>query len=166
MQENKQSLEELNEIKSLMIKSTRFLSLSGLSGVSAGIVALICSYIAFIILGDDSVLRSVDYDAPVIQKYRWISIDSVKLLVVDGVVALFLAIVFGFYFTWRKARKSQQKVFTSIAFRMITNLAIPLFVGGVFALAALYYKDYYLIAPLTLIFYGLAIVPPKIRTAV
>lgn len=154
MQENNQSFEELAEIKSLMIKSTRFLSLSGLSGVAAGMVALICTFIALLIFSDESgnSLWQSFYC-----QYRYLSWDSLILLAATGMGALLLAICFAFFFTWRKARKNKQTIFSAIAMRMITNLGIPLFAGGVFVLAALYNGDYYLIAPTTLVFYGLGL---------
>ncbi|MBT3300993.1 MAG: hypothetical protein HN381_01135 [Bacteroidetes bacterium] len=154
MQENSKSFEELAEIKSLMMKSTRFLSLSGLSGVAAGIVALICTYIALLIFKNENggtLFQSFSCEG------RYFSNDGLKLMIVNGVSALALAILFGFYFTWRKARKNSQKVFTPVAIKMFIHLGIPLFVGGIFVFASILYSDYYLIAPLTLIFYGMAL---------
>jgi predicted lysophospholipase L1 biosynthesis ABC-type transport system permease subunit len=46
MNENQQSLETLQDIKRMMERSSRFISLSGLSGISAGICALAGAWIA------------------------------------------------------------------------------------------------------------------------
>ena len=41
-------IEDLKNIKEMMSKSSKFISLSGLSGISAGIIALIGAYFAWI----------------------------------------------------------------------------------------------------------------------
>ncbi len=43
----KQHLQDLTEIRSMMERSSRFISLSGLSGISAGVFALIGAYLAY-----------------------------------------------------------------------------------------------------------------------
>ena len=47
MNEQNQHLETLQDIKKIMERSSRFLSLSGLSGIAAGICALAGSVIAY-----------------------------------------------------------------------------------------------------------------------
>ena len=51
---NDKYLEDIKEIKSLMNKSTRFISLSGMSGIMAGVYALIGSVIGHFIIQNAS----------------------------------------------------------------------------------------------------------------
>ena len=44
MTDNKKHIEDIAEIRSLMEKSSKFISLSGLSGILAGIFALIVQF--------------------------------------------------------------------------------------------------------------------------
>jgi hypothetical protein len=53
MENSREPLQQLTEIRDLMERSSRFISLSGLSGISAGIIALAGSAIAFFYLGYD-----------------------------------------------------------------------------------------------------------------
>jgi hypothetical protein len=61
-------------------------------------------------------------------------------------------------FTIRKSKKYNLPIWTSATKKMLFNLAIPLTVGGVFCLSLLYHQNYGLIAPATLLFYGLALI--------
>jgi hypothetical protein len=76
----------------------------------------------------------------------------------DAVIVLALALFFGIYFTTRKARKNGLKVWDHTAQRMVINLFIPLIAGGIFCLTLLYHHLIFLLAPATLIFYGLALI--------
>ena len=69
-----------------------------------------------------------------------------------------LAVASGIYFTTRKARRKGQKIWDQSALRMLTNLAIPLVVGGIFCLVLYRERQLLLVAPATLVFYGLALV--------
>ena len=85
-------------------------------------------------------------------------IDLVNELFFIAVVVLFAALTFGIFFTLRKSRKYNLPIWTSATKNMLLSLAISLFVGGIFCFALLYYKIYFLIAPATLLFYGLALI--------
>ena len=47
MKEKKDYIKDISEIRSIMERSSRFISLSGLSGVMAGLYALVASYLAY-----------------------------------------------------------------------------------------------------------------------
>ena len=47
MKEDQQSLQDLQHIKQMMERSSRFISLSGLSGIAAGVCALVGAWVAF-----------------------------------------------------------------------------------------------------------------------
>ncbi|WP_317132127.1 hypothetical protein [Paenimyroides baculatum] len=143
--------DDLAHIRSMMESSSRFLSLSGLSGIGAGIVGLVTGTVAmYLTNGKIQYLRS-NYIQPY-ESYM------VKLLILLGASALLLAIFCGCYFTVRKSKKLGLQIWTATTKKILVQLAIPLAVGGMFVLALLQYNLYGLIAGTTLIFYGLALV--------
>ena len=151
-----EQLNQLAEIKSLMERSSRFLSLSGLSGVVAGIVAIISGLSAWFYLGDGSLKHPV----VLTQQFMSLPIDGMQIIVLAsiGAATALLAILSAFYFSFRKAKKSEHKVWDGTTKRMLINLFIPLVTGGLFCLALLFHGQYYLIASTTLVFYGLALI--------
>ncbi len=154
--DTKQHLENLNEIKQIMNRSTRFLSLSGLSGIIAGISALVGAALGYIVLNKGSYISGVTYfNSKVLLDVN--SIIFYQLLFI-GVGVLCSALFFGFYFTYRKAKKEDQTIWNKASKKMLLNLAVPLLVGGVFSLILIRYNLFGLVAPVTLIFYGLACV--------
>ncbi len=148
---NQKHQEDLSHIRSMMERSSRFISLSGLSGVFAGLSALIGGIYAYQLLEAKS---SENYYA------NTISFDSdlVFQLFFIAIIVLFFALSFGLFFTIRKSRKFNLPIWTTATKKMLLHLAIPLVVGGVFCLALLYHGIYVLIAPATLLFYGLALI--------
>ncbi|MGJ8683965.1 MAG: hypothetical protein ACSHWW_05040 [Nonlabens sp.] len=149
-------LDDLKEIRSIMDKSTRFISLSGMSGVMAGIYALIGSVVGYCIINDAGIRRDTF-------SYEKLMVSSIAenhgmlIILVAGIVAL-LSIVTAFLLTQKKARKHKQSIWSSQTKRLVAHFAIPLFTGGVIVLVLLQYKIIGLVAPAMLIFYGLACV--------
>lgn len=145
-------LEQIKQIRHLMQKSSKFLSLSGLSGISAGVIALIAAFIATQMINDFSLRmeHAVDFT----EQIRQLEFN----LLILAAITLSTAIVFGYLFTQKKARKSNEKVWNSTSKRMLLNLTIPLITGGIFISSLLIHNYVYLIAPATLIFYGLALI--------
>jgi len=134
----------------MMNRSSRFISLSGLSGVSAGIFALIGAYLAY-----KTIYSGQDYFGYRVTKIYYQ--DLIQLLSI-AVGVILLSAISGIYFTTRKARKHGHRIFDHQTLRYLTNLSIPLIAGGILCLILLYRGYVSLIAPLTLIFYGLALV--------
>lgn len=152
---SREQLENLNEIRNLMEKSSRFLSLSGLSGVFAGIIALIGAAVAFFYLDFDQ--RYFDINQYFYNGMHLKIHKSIGFLLIDAIIILVLALSAGVYFTTRKARNKGLPVWNSSAKRMLVNLSIPLAAGGIFCFILLYHHIFFLVAPCTLIFYGLAL---------
>ena len=145
------SHEDLVHIRSMMERSSRFISLSGLSGVFAGIFALLgAGYAAFLFESNE-----MSYFDGLEKVY---SDDLIYKLIVVGIVILVLALLSGFLFTFKKSKKNNLPIWTSTTKVMLLHLAIPLVVGGVFCLALIFHGLFVLLAPSTLIFYGLALV--------
>jgi lysylphosphatidylglycerol synthetase-like protein (DUF2156 family) len=150
-----QSLETLQDIKRMMERSSRFISLSGLSGVSAGIFALIGAYIArtFIVGYYDAngYVTGHGYLRGGAENLKW-KLTGLAL----GVLAA--ALISSTWFTWRKARKSKLPIWDISSKKLAVNMAIPLATGGFFVLGLLNYSDWFYVAPACLVFYGLALV--------
>jgi hypothetical protein len=145
MDSQHQTLEALQDIKRIMERSSRFISLSGLSGVSAGICALIGVYFA------TNWLKG--YEA------NELSIEALKYrLIFLAMAVLLAALISAFYFTWRKAKRNMLPVWDRSSRVLVINLLIPLITGGFFVLALYFHSEWRFVAPACLIFYGLALV--------
>jgi hypothetical protein len=146
---DKKYLEDLNEIKKLMNRSSRFLSLSGLSGIMAGIYALIGAFLAYRVLNNKVVyirMQSAENAHLVL-----------KLLGIAFLVAL-LAIVTAYILTRKKAIANNEKMWDPTSKQMLIHFFIPLVTGAIFGLILLNHEHYGIMAPISLIFYGLALI--------
>ncbi len=143
-------IDDLREIKDMMSRSSRFISLSGLSGVAAGIIALLGAYAAY-----QTVYAHQNYLG---YRKALITTNSITMLLVIAAVTIFCTFAAGIYFTTRKARKENQKLWDMQTQRLLINLAIPLVTGGILCLMLLLQGYLGFVAPFTLIFYGLALV--------
>ena len=147
---NQPYIDDLKLIKEIMNRSSRFISLSGLSGVFAGIYALIGALLVYL-----TVYSNQNY-----LQYREaiLSSENIIILLVIAVVTLSLSIGTGVFFSKIKAKKDNEKLWNLQAKRLLINLFIPLIAGGILSLILLFKGYIGIIAPLTLIFYGLALV--------
>lgn len=149
-------LETLSEIRSLMERSSRFISLSGLSGVFAGIFALIGAGAAYVYL-DLDLFSEKPYYKGALEADGSLNWHFISFFFIDALAVLILSLFFGVYFSTRKAKKQGLKIWDSTSTRLAYNLFIPLATGGIFCLMLLYHGYFVMIAPATLIFYGLAL---------
>lgn len=143
--------EDLSHIRSMMERSSRFISLSGLSGVFAGLAALIGAGYVFFVLQREG----IDYFEG---ERNFFSPELVKELVITGFVILIIAVVSGSVFTANKSKKKGLKIWDATTKRLLVTFAVPLVAGGIFCLALIFHHLYVWIAPATLIFYGIALV--------
>lgn len=148
---NQKHQEDLSHIRSMMERSSRFISLSGLSGVFAGISAIIGAIVSMYLLDTNGINYFDTYQ-------NTFSSQLLTELVGVAVLVLVAAVSFGIFFTLRKSKKYNLPVWTNATKNMLLNLAIPLVVGGVFTTALFYYGYFGLLVPTTLVFYGLALV--------
>ena len=148
-------LDDISEIKEIMNRSSRFISLSGLSGVLAGVYALIGAGIAYMRL---KTVSGANYEGLSGRSSSLWGTDVVKDLTLIALAVVVLAAVSGFLMTLRKSKKSGEKVWNSSSRRLVFNFLLPLFAGGAFCLVLIQYGVVGLVAPATLIFYGLACV--------
>jgi len=159
------SLETLRQIRSIMERSARFLSLSGWSGVWAGSVALAGAVVAYLWLKEapDFAYYHGTYTAgpPAAQAFEGYLEDfrsyMLRFLVLAAGVFT-VAFIGGFYFTYQKNKQAGVKMWNAASRKMVINLAIPLAAGAIVTLAFAYRGDWIYIAPSCLIFYGLALI--------
>ncbi|WP_339878883.1 hypothetical protein [uncultured Algoriphagus sp.] len=142
--------QELAEIKSMMERSTRFLSLSGLSGILAGTYALIAAGMAYIWV----YYPEMPFGSNISEIKQE---DILGKLLATGAVVLLLSIGTAWLMSQSKSRKKAHKFWTPASKRFIQALFIPVVVGGIFCLALLLKEHYGVVAPATLIFYGLGL---------
>lgn len=150
--DNEQHLEAIQDIRNMMKKSTRFLSLSGLSGVFAGIYALAGAFVAYRYM-------CWLFDEWVNNPTVFLNRSGVYLnFILIAASVLLLSIVTAYFFSNRKAKRMGQSLFDHTAIRVLINLCIPLAAGGVFCIGLLYHGHIIYIAPAMLLFYGLALI--------
>ena len=130
MDSSNRPLETLTEIRDLMQRSSKFLSLSGLSGVSAGIVALVGALVAYLRLKTDAL--SYESTSQLSELTRG---EMMRFVLIDGTIVLVVALTLGMFFTIRNAQKVGQPIWSSTSKRLIVSLIIPLITGGIFCLA-------------------------------
>jgi predicted lysophospholipase L1 biosynthesis ABC-type transport system permease subunit len=138
-------IEDIKAIREMMEKSTKFLSLSGLTGIIAGFTAIIGSAFAYFYLLRDPSLTDFTYN------------QEVLIILADAFVVLAISIGSGIYFSGKKAKKNKQKLFNSVTRRAIYDLALPLIAGGIFSFIFLVRGDIAIVASTTLLFYGMAL---------
>lgn len=144
-------IKDISEIRNIMERSSRFMSLSGLSGVMAGIYALVGAFLAYKLFyfSDEVLYKNISRGT--------VSFNVFKLLLLATAV-LIMAVGTGVWLSHVKAKKNNYKMWDATARRMLINLAIPLLTGGIFILILFSKGLIGLIAPSTLIFYGLALI--------
>ncbi|WP_109434811.1 MULTISPECIES: hypothetical protein [Aquimarina] len=139
-------LKDITEIKDMMNKSSRFFSLSGLSGIMAGIYALIGAAVAFYL---DSIIG---------RGYLILNSKLFYYILIDLVIIALLSILTAIILSVRKAKKNNETLWNSASKRLLTAFLIPLITGGIYIIIKISSHHYGLTGSLMLIFYGLALV--------
>jgi hypothetical protein len=149
--------DELTSIRSMMERSSKFISLSGLSGVLAGIYALIGAGVAWWLTFGIDYFDQVNYtqyndliDGPLHSNWQ--------KLALTGIVVFIASIITGVYLTMRKAKQKRQSVWGRASRQLLFNLAVPLLTGAILVFVLIFRGYFSVVAPTTLIFYGLALV--------
>ena len=147
--------EDLQTIREIMERSSKFLSLSGLSGIFAGICALIGASVAWFFILDSG---HVQYDEYMRIPGGWSTSGIRFYLALDAMLVLGIAALGAYFFSQRKARKAGQKFWTKTTQRLLVHLMIPLVSGGIFTLILVFRNNLELVTSVMLIFYGLSLV--------
>ncbi len=161
-----QPIDTLQDIKQMMERSSRFISLSGLSGVAAGCCALVGAWFAYdIIYGSHrsySTGHTRYYGDPEVDVTtgRGVSLSEFmgNSLFQIALFTFIAALALAFLFTYLRSRKTNTPLWGSQSKRLMWNVAIPMVVGGIYLWKMIQEGIFGLIAPGCLIFYGLALV--------
>jgi hypothetical protein len=150
---NSKPEQALQDIKQMMERSSRFISLSGLSGIAAGVCALAGAW------WGGQMLKNYygSYDSRGFFSGDDFSQLKIKLLLL-AVTVFAAACASSFYFTWRRAKKQNAQLWGPTSRRLFWNMTIPLLAGAGFIIAMLRYDDWRYVSSACLIFYGLALI--------
>lgn len=144
------NLDALKDIRTIMERSSRFISLSGWSGISAGIFALAGAWVASDRINE---YNKTDYGTP----SACPSCLSNELTLI-AVIVFLAAFISAFLFTYIKTKKEGVPIWGSAAKRLLWNTLLPMVTGGVLIWKMIDLKQYDFVVPSTLIFYGLSLV--------
>lgn len=147
--------EDLQAIRDIMERSSKFLSLSGLSGIFAGVCALTGAAIAWFFILDSGNIQYSEYS---LNSHDSFTTNVGFNLALDAFLVLVLAILGAFYFSFRKARKAGQQFWTNSTRRLLFHLMLPLVSGGIVILILIFRSKIDMVVPYMLVFYGLALV--------
>ena len=137
-------LKHIAEIRSMMERSSKFLSLSGWAGIMAGIYSITGAWIVYTYFGFNP--DQIYYSTP--------ELTSVIILALGILV---IALVTAIYFSWSKANKKGEKIWNVTSRRLLASMAVPLSAGGVLIILLLMKGMIGLVPALMLLFYGLAL---------
>ena len=158
MYKENQSLQELKHIKNMMERSSRFVSLSGFSGISAGVCALVGAWLANKKISLYNYEHSANFnDDRGTYIFRDSSILLTNQLFEIASLTFIAAFITSFFFTYRRSKKTQIPLWDGTTIRLFWNTVIPLVAGGLFLLRSIQLGHYELITSGCLIFYGLAL---------
>ncbi|MFT6322951.1 MAG: hypothetical protein ACJAWO_000497 [Halieaceae bacterium] len=144
-------IQDLSDIKNMMEKSSRFLSLSGKSGILAGIFALGGAWAGWKTLyGTESYFNR--------DLVEFVAISTVIKLGLIALLTLLLSIGFGIYLTRESAKKQGRPFWDNTSKNLLLSLCYPLMTGGLVSLILISKGLIGLVAPTTLIFYGLGLI--------
>jgi uncharacterized membrane protein (UPF0182 family) len=156
MENPKEQLEAIKDMRNLMERSSRFLSLSGLSGVAIGIFALV---------GVSALYLKLDlYPLEIGFQEKMLALDGnytdaiFQFILIDALAILISSLAVGAWMSINRSKKLNLPSWDLAARRLVTNLMIPLVAGGLLCLIFIQKGELAYLAPITLLFYGLALV--------
>ncbi|KAF0236640.1 MAG: hypothetical protein FD181_2544 [Prolixibacteraceae bacterium] len=147
--------EDIQAIREIMERSSKFLSLSGLAGIFAGVCALVGAAVAWFFIFDSGQIRYSGH----LQNY----ISSINsgigfYLALDALLVLVFAVLGAVYFSFRKAKKAGRQFWTNSTRRLLFHLMLPLVSGGFIILILIFRNKPDMVISFMLVFYGLALV--------
>jgi hypothetical protein len=155
METQSEYIEDLRIIKKVMEESSRFLSLSGLSGIFSGLIALAGAAVAVFVFLDGRFIITSDF----FKNFSGQDLNLLKIeLSVLLMVVLVLAIAISLWFSWRKSVTKGLGMWTPVSKRLLTNIMVPLVTGGILIVILYLRQDWQYVLPSMLIFYGLGLV--------
>lgn len=151
MENHKKHSDDLKAIRKIMEESSRFLSLSGLSGLMIGIFALIGAFLGFVIIRDSLPGTSLIIDPSVFISKHGFTLMFIALIV------LLASIISAYAFALQRCRKEQLSFWSPVTRRLLVNLSVPLIFGALFIMVLVLNNSPEYIIPAMLCFYGMAL---------
>ena len=155
MEHQKEQLEAIRDIRNLMERSSRFLSLSGLAGIVIGIVAIAGIAAAYAYMG--LAIDKGGYHTLILNETGEPNRAIFRFLLMDVLLVLVFSIVTVTSMAMKKAEKQGLPKWDGTAKRMAVQLAVPMLAGAILSMILLRHGLVGFIAPVSLIFYGLAL---------
>ena len=153
--EEKEIHDELAAIRGLMERSSKFISLSGLSGILAGVYALIGSAAAYELFYTGE--RRDTYN-PKYHSFGYFMDSNIGTALLIAIAVLVLSLVTGLILSSRQAKRKGQALWGKTSQALLFHMATPLITGGVLILIFISRGYYGIVGPSSLIFYGLSLV--------
>ena len=155
MEHQQDQLDAIKDIRSMMERSSRFLSLSGLAGIVVGLIAIAGVIVAYNFLGMQ--FNEPGYYTRIVNSDGSLNNTVYQFLLTELILLLVVALVVAITLSMRKASAKSLPIWDATAKRLVINMAIPLVAGAIFCCILLFHGHVALILPTTILFYGLAI---------
>jgi hypothetical protein len=151
MKKEQDYIRDISEIRSMMEKSSKFMSLSGWAGIMAGLYSLSAAYITYSVFefNPSDIVYSSSSGSSFYSDYPGLILLALAVLSVSLVTAI--------YFSRKKAKSKGENVWNTTSKRLLTDMAIPLTIGGFLILILISKNLIGLIAPMMLLFYGISL---------
>ena len=160
MESVNEQIAHIKEMRRLMESSSRFLSLSGFSGILCGIYALIAATLAYYLINRVSV-SAIRFNQWELNVYTENNIDYSILdlyLFAIAVLTLLISLATAFLLSSKKAKKSQESIWNPASKNLLLHLFLPLGIGGIFGIICMLQGYFILVPSITIIFYGIALI--------
>jgi len=155
MEHQQDQLDAIKDIRSMMERSSRFLSLSGLAGIVVGLIAIAGVIVAYNFLGMQ--FNEPGYYTRIVNPDGSLNNTVYQFLLTELILLLVVALVVAITLSMRKASAKSLPIWDATAKRLVINMAVPLVAGAIFCCILLFHGHVALILPTTILFYGLAI---------
>ncbi len=147
--QTEQHLQNLTELKKILARNTRFLSFSGLAGVIAGVIALLGEFIA---------VSYYQRHYPEIQHMSMAETPGAYYpFIMIALVVVVLSVGIGTWLTRRNMKIEEGSTNHKLVQNTLVNILVPIVIGGVLCLVAMYRGEHHLLASFMLLFYGLGL---------
>jgi hypothetical protein len=150
MNTSQTNIDAIKDIRTIMERSSRFISLSGWSGISAGIFALAGAWVA-----NDRIKEYYSNGYSAASACPSCLRNELSMI---AAIVFFTAFISAFLFTYAKTKKEGVPIWGSAAKRLLWNTLLPMVTGGILIWKMIDLKQYDFVVSSTLIFYGLALV--------
>lgn len=153
--ENKDAIQDLESIRTMMERSSRFQTINGWGVTAVGLIALVAALVAngLFYEGSDSWFSTLYGNTD----YLWSHKTQIAIIGALILVAVCGGIVF-FSSLWMAKRKKISVTLDPNMRRTMFNFAVPLLAGAILCTALLVQGHYGLTSSIMLIFYGLALI--------